>query len=283
MRGAASLGYLLARSSDTLADSATVPVTARLEFLEQFRLAVATDRETPRWPMSLLNSVPDGRERCLLESTSDQIHSLRGLPAAEAALVREVLETIISGQSMDLERFAPATRQHPVALPDDAALEDYAWRVAGSVGAFWTQLGFLTLGRRFSVSTETDLLERGITYGKGLQLVNILRDVGEDLAAGRCYLPVGNPLDHDEILKCHARWVVRANAWVREGERYAATLPCRRLRAATVLPAIIAKKTLASLSGATWERLNSRIKVSRSFVYQALFQAFTQAPGAMCR
>ncbi|MES2660893.1 MAG: squalene/phytoene synthase family protein [Verrucomicrobiota bacterium] len=283
MRGAASLGYLLARTSDTLADSAMVPHEARLQFLDQFGAAVSGNRDVPRWPVSLLNSVPDGHERKLLEGSGDLIEWLRRLPAGEAVLVREVVEIIISGQRLDLERFARTSREHPVALPDDAALEDYAWRVAGCVGAFWTKLGFLTLGDRFSISTEADLLERGIAFGKGLQLVNILRDVGEDLANGRCYLPVSNPHDHAEILACHARWLTRATEWVREGERYAATLKSRRLRAATALPALLAKKTLESLAGATWERLQTRIKVPRSFVYRSLFRALTSAPGTMSR
>ena len=282
MRGAASLGYLLARASDTLADSAAVPADVRLGFLEGFRAAVAGTRELQRWPHSLLNSVPDARERHLLEMARDLVGMLEKLPAAEALLVRKVVETIIGGQALDLERFVGATPGHPVSLADDAALDDYSWRVAGCVGEFWTELGFLTLGGRFSVSTLADLRERGIAYGKGLQLVNILRDVGEDLAHGRCYLPVADPLNLGELLACHARWQERAVGWIREGERYAATLRSRRLRAATVLPAWIAGKTLANLEGMTAEGLRRRVKVSRGFVYRSMIRAFLGDPGRMC-
>ncbi|MES2477167.1 MAG: squalene/phytoene synthase family protein [Verrucomicrobiota bacterium] len=283
MRGAASLGYLLARASDTLADSATLPCAARLGFLEDFRKAVAGSGKVPRWPVALLNSVPNARERQLLEMASDLVGLVDRLPAGEAKLVRRVVEIIISGQVLDLERFSGATREHPIALPDDAALDDYAWRVAGCVGEFWTELGFLTLGKAFAVSTLADLRERGIAYGKGLQLVNILRDVGEDLAAGRCYLPVGQPFAMTELLDCHARWLERATVWVREGERYAATLRSRRLRAATVLPAWIAQKTLEPLAGMTAERLRQRVKVPRSFVYRAMARAIWCNPNDLCR
>ena len=224
MRGAASLGYLLARTSDTLADSGRAPHELRLGFLEQFRAAVAEGRDPPRWPVSFLNTVADGRERRLLEGSGDLVGWLGKLAAGEAALIREVVEIIISGQRLDLVRFAAATREHPVALSDDTALEDYAWRVAGCVGAFWTKLGFHTLGNRFSISTEADLLDRGVAYGKGLQMVNILRDVGEDLSHGRCYLPVANPLDGTALAECHSRWLEVAHRWLREGERYASCL-----------------------------------------------------------
>ena len=283
MRGAASLGYLLARTSDTLADSATAAQQAKYEFLDQFRAAVAGKREAPRWPVALLNSVPDVRERKLLEACDDLIQWLGRLPAGEAALVREVVDIIIGGQKLDMDRFSGATREHPVALQDDAALEDYAWRVAGCVGAFWTKLGFLTMNDRFSISTEADLLERGIAYGKGLQLVNILRDVGQDFSVGRCYLPVADPLDTVALLECHRRWLEIAKCRIKEGERYAATLQSRRLRAATVLPAMIARKNLEALSCATWDQLQTRIKVPRSFVYWSLIRAFTMAPGSMSR
>lgn len=283
MRGAASLGYLLARASDTLADAATAPHGVKVEFLNQFCGAVAGERESPRWPVALLNSVPDAREKKLLEACADLIRWLEKLPAGEAALVREVVAIIISGQKLDLDRFAHASREHPVPLPDDAALEDYTWQVAGCVGAFWTKLGFLTMSDRFSISTEPDLLERGVAYGKGLQLVNILRDVAEDLSIGRCYLPVADPLDTAALLTCHGRWLNTTKSRVKEGERYAATLLSRRLRAATVLPALIARESLETLERATWEQLQTRIKVRRSFVYRSLFRAFISPPDSMSR
>ena len=150
----------------------------------------------------MLNAVADPRERLLLEGTGDLFAWLGRLPAEEAALVREVVAIITGGQRLDLERFAAADGDNPVALEDDAALEDYAWRVAGCVGAFWTKLGFLPMDGRFSDAPEPVLLERGIAYGKGLQLVNILRDLHggsggwQVLSSGRgsarCGAPAGN-------------------------------------------------------------------------------------------
>lgn len=278
MRGAASLGYLLARTSDTLADSAALPVGERQRCLERFRRGVSGEAGFEPWPAAVLNAVPDARERRLLEGSEAVLDWLRMLPGGEAALVREVLEIIISGQELDLQRFARATREVPVALKDDAELEDYAWRVAGCVGAFWTKLGFLTLGDGFSKSTEAKLLGQGIAYGKGLQLVNILRDVAEDLAAGRCYLPVADPRDLTEILACHAGWLDRAERWLDEGERYAATLRSRPLFAATVLPARLARKTLLPLRGARWTDLQRGHKIPRSAVYGSLIRAFLRLP-----
>jgi farnesyl-diphosphate farnesyltransferase len=273
MRRAASLGYLLARSSDTIADTATVPVAERLGLLDAYGAAVEGNGGLPEWSRALLEQA-EPKERILLERGADVLAGLDGLPAGERALVREVVRIIVSGQKLDLERFAGATAERPVALADAAALEDYTWRVAGCVGAFWTKLGLLTLGERFSRASEAWLLERGIAYGKGLQLVNILRDLPRDLAAGRCYLPVADPLDRPALLVAHARWLATALDWAGQGEAYAETLRLRRLRAASVLPAWLAKETLQALEGATWESLERRVKVPRSRVYQLLLKAW---------
>lgn len=275
MRGAASLGYLLARTSDTLADSAVVSAETRLLCLDWFSHALAGEEEPPRWPIPVLNALHDPRERALLEASDDLFAWLDRLPADEAQLVREVASIIIGGQKLDLERFGAASGERPVALTDDAALEDYAWRVAGCVGAFWTKLGFLTLGARFSAQSAEPLIGRGIAYGKGLQLVNILRDLQADLSAGRCYLPLADPHDTQALLEERERWIGRAEEWVGEGIAYADALVSRRLRVASVLPAMIARETLARLRNAGPDALRSRIKVPRSRVYLALLRAFT--------
>lgn len=274
MRDAAALGYLLARTSDTLADSATLPAADRLEALREFGQAVTGHAAPPVWPTALPAAIADVRERELLTRSGDLIAMLRALPPATADLVREVVTTIIGGQQLDLTRFADATAARPIALPDAAALDDYAWRVAGCVGEFWTRLGATTLGSAFSTATTATLLPQAAAYGMGLQLVNILRDLPADLAAGRCYLPVGDPGDRAALLACHARWIEIAAGRVAEGDQYAATLRSRRLRAASRLPALLAGATLDRLRGSTWETLQTRVKVPRRRVYQLLWRAW---------
>jgi farnesyl-diphosphate farnesyltransferase len=279
MRRAASVGYLLARTSDTLADTAAAPTDVRMDSLDGFGRAMAGTVEPPRWPLSLVMAIRDPRERRLLEGSTGIFSWLGRLPAGEAELVREVMGIIIGGQRLDLERFAAADRAHPVALADDAALEDYAWRVAGCVGEFWTKLGFLTMGERFSRAPASLLLEQGLAFGKGLQLVNVLRDLPADLAAGRCYLPVPDPRDVNRLLEEHGRWAQRAREWVAMGFDYAETLASRRLRAATVLPAMLARETLERMRGASWLDLQTRVKVPRARVYLALVRALAGSRG----
>lgn len=277
MRGAASLGYLLARLSDTLADTSAAPMAVRRSCLDAFREAVEGNSDTPEWPPTLLDAVNDPRERRLLEGADHLIAWLRALPEGESGLVREVVGVIIGGQTLDLERFADADPSHPVALANADELEDYAWRVAGCVGAFWTKLGFFVCGPRFSSEPCETLMQRGIAYGKGLQLVNILRDLPQDLTQGRCYLPAVDPRDPEELLRLHDAWNHRAMTEVRQGFVYAESLRSWRVRVATVMPAMLAVQTLDRLRGAGMETLRARVKVPRCGVWLALIRAWAGA------
>ena len=279
MRRAAALAYLLARTSDTLADSASAPPALRLECLDHFARAIAAAQPLPPWPAAVIDGTPDLTEKRLLTATAALLVEFVALPDAEARLIQEVCSIIISGQRLDLERFGNASAARPVALCDEAELDDYTWRVAGCVGAFWTKLGYHTLGSRFSSEAPERLEQHAIAYGKGLQLVNILRDLPADLAGGRCYLPLKNPADPALLSAGRLFWIHRAEQLIASGFAYSAALRQRRLRAASVLPAMIARDTLRLLA-ATPDALQGCIKVPRRAVYQSLIRAFIAPPAA---
>jgi len=270
MRAAASLGYLLARTSDTLADHSGIPLDLRLRALDEFRLGVEGSGGWLDWPSELIAGVTNPKERSLLLKTGDVITALRCLPAAEAVLVRKVVEIIIEGQRLDLERFGNADAQRPQVLENQAALDDYTWRVAGCVGEFWTRLGALTLGERFAAVPLDELVAHGIAYGKGLQLVNILRDLPKDLADGRCYLPVSDATDRQELMLQHQKQLVLARTSIRRGLDYVDGIKGRRLKIASGLPALLAEETLDLLTDITWEALERGVKIKRRRVYFAI-------------
>ena len=68
----------------------------------------------------------------------------------------------------------------PVDLQSWPELDLYCYRVAGTVG--------LMMMRVFGLEDEA-AEPRALDLGRGMQLTNILRDVAEDAAAGRIYLP----------------------------------------------------------------------------------------------
>lgn len=273
MQKPAGTAYLLARASDTIADSATIPAAERMASLDLLARQIAGLAESAPWPQNLIDGTPDPREKRLLENYTSILETLHGIAPASLALIREVLGTIISGQKLDLERFGNATSQNIIALQDDAALDDYTWRVAGCVGEFWTKLGFATLGDDFSKIPLERMLKLGSEYGRGLQLVNILRDLPADLRAGRCYLPVPHPSDEPHLMAVFSEWREVALRCIGSGLEYSKALRSKRLRVASSLPALIGLETLALLHKASFHDLEKGIRVPRNRVYCLLLSA----------
>lgn len=274
MRIPAGIAYLLARASDTISDSAEIPAADRMAFLDLHARQVAGHAEAVPWPQRLIDGTPDPKEKLLLEIHVRILEALRGIEPVSLALIREVVATIIGGQNLDLERFGNASFQNIIALSDDAALDDYTWRVAGCVGEFWTKLGFATLGDQFSKAPPDEMLKLAAEYGRGLQLVNILRDLPADLRAGRCYLPVPDPGDEAKLMANFSAWREIAVRRVGRGLEYSKALRSKRLRIASSLPALIGCETLALLENATLRDLENRIRIPRKRVYSLLLGAF---------
>lgn len=283
MRPATGTGYLLARASDTLADTAGVPVDDRLELLDGF--ADELKGKGSAWRrdglQAFIRCQSHEGEKVLLERLDDCFAELGDLGELQSDAVRKTVGTIISGQRLDLVRFDEAGKGKPRALKNEEELEDYCYRVAGCVGGFWTRIGLLTLGNRFSDSAPDDLDELGVRYGMGLQLLNILRDMTEDLEQGRCYLPVADPLDPAALQEARRVWLEHAGVWLESGRRYASRLKLRRLRAASVLPALIGQDTLDLLKRDT--AMGPKLKVTRGAVRRALWHAWWWPKGTFTR
>ena len=246
LREPVSLAYLLARATDTLADTAAIPAGERLATLDELGQTIAGERELATIEPSLVRFAAqqtDPRERKLIENLHAALDWLNRIEPHDRAEIREVLRTIVSGQRLDLERFAEAAKV--TSLRNQAELDEYTYLVAGCVGKFWTRLGFHHFPKFANRSSE-EMTALGIKYGKGLQLINVLRDRPTDLANGRNYLPA------EEVAKSSIEEVLwrereRAEQGITAGIDYAASLTNWRLRYATALPALIGARTIALL------------------------------------
>ncbi len=267
MRRGVALGYLLARATDSVADTSTAPAAQRLEVLGQMGAAVA-GLLVPEAEAALLAALQgemaaaqqNPAEARLLQRFGEALAALRACTEVEQALVRRVLATIVEGQQWDIRYF----EAYPAVTADEQTLE-YTYRVAGCVGEFWTELGYATMGQEFADPARRELmLQAAVRYGRGLQLVNILRDAGEDAARGRCYL-----------CSDRALWLSRAERWLADGVDYSRRLGGFRLRFASMLPALIGQKTLALLRRQKTAQPGGqhKVKIARRAVYACLWRA----------
>ena len=264
-----SLAYLLARATDTIADTNAVPRAKRIGLLRELQ---SLTRVPALGQLAESQALP--AERVLLERLAECLTLLDTFTVVDRRLIQQLLTTIIAGQIFDLETFPGSPL---VAIADDAALDQYTYRVAGCVGEFWTQMCQAHLPGLENLSVTA-----GVRFGKGLQLVNILRDMPRDYAIGRCYLPVQNPLDPAELQPVYSKWLDVALAHLDAGWQYTLAIPPnqKRLRLACVWPLWIGVKTVVQLRHANPLDAGSRVKVSRGEVYGIMAQSVLRAGNA---
>ena len=253
LRGDVMLAYLLARATDTIADTSAAAPPQRLALLRAARASLDRPAIEGYHADDLLRQQREPAER----------HLLSVLPVLWTRLHRQhdglvagVLDRILEGQIFDLERFGP-----DAAPLDDAELERYTYLVAGSVGEFWTDLCAARLGD-FAIDPVDVMRRRAKHYGQALQLVNILRDRRMDAALGRVYVTEA------EV----GRRTRQARDWLGEGAGYCAALRDGRLRYATLLPALLGWRTL-SLVAAQPPGLLTPAKVPRRELRRWMWRA----------
>ena len=292
IRDQIGLAYLLARTTDTIADTQLVPVDQRSHALQALhkRIMGTSEASLDFGDFACHQDLP--AERLLLEKIEASLSLLLNLTEADRQLVREVLTTITSGQELDLRRFAGASAEHVISLNTDEELEDYTYRVAGCVGEFWTKM---CRAHIFPTAPLDDawLLENAVRFGKGLQLVNILRDIAVDTRQGRCYLPgerlsalglqpkdLLEPQSEPRLRPLYTTYLERAEKHLLAGWAYTNALPrrCIRVRLACAWPILIGLETIKRLRAGKVLDAHQRIKASRGEVRKLLWRSVVRYP-----
>jgi len=127
------------------------------------------------------------------EATGDPAFDALGLVARETGLTMAMADAVIGGFALDAADWQPRS---------EADLMRYCWHVAGAVGVMMA----VVMG---VAPDDEDTLDRAADLGLAFQLANIARDLSEDDAAGRCYIPAEWLAEADlppgEQLKPHNR------------------------------------------------------------------------------
>ena len=272
------LAYLLARTTDTIADTEIVPLAQRLDALQKLRARILARSSTPLNFGELAKQQASPAERLILEKVEDSLAALQKFSPPDQQRVRGVLDIITGGQELDLQRFEGASAENIIALKSANELDDYTYRVAGCVGEFWTQICRAHLFPRAELE-DAQLFGDSIRFGKGLQLVNILRDLPADLRKGRCYLPsleleqaglmpsvLLSPVNEARFRSLYHHYLDVAESHLRAGWNYTNALPRGqvRVRLACAWPILIGVKTIGRLRAAGVLKLRQGVKISHS-------------------
>jgi 15-cis-phytoene synthase len=107
------------------------------------------------------------------QATGEPAFDCLGIVAAECGLTQAMAEDVIAGFALDTAEWRPQS---------EGDLYQYCFHVAGAVGVMMAVV--------MGVSPDDEAtLDRACDLGLAFQLANIARDIAEDAAAGRCYLP----------------------------------------------------------------------------------------------
>ena len=296
LRAPIGLAYLLARVADTISDTTLLPPAKRLFHLRALRARLEGMADTSAVldiTRSLTEEHSISDEYLLLASLPEAFAMLDSLPEIDSTLVRSVVITLTHGMEIDLTTFPPEDSGQIEALESLEDLDRYIYYVAGCVGEFWTDI---TMAHTASLEQwdRRYMAELGVSFGKALQMTNVLRDVPRDLEEGRCYLPeieltrLGvspqDLLEPDSITRVRPLLVTllkRALRHYRAAEEYLLAIPRRnlRLRLAVLWPILIGLATLAKLArNDAWLDPGRPSRVTRGWVYRMMGLSVPCAP-----
>jgi squalene synthase HpnD len=227
--------YSFCRRVDDIADS-DMPRVERLAGLVQWR--------------SDIDALYSGLPRAALNGLAETVRTF--------SLRKEDFLEIIAGMEMDAVE--------DIRAPDWAKLDLYCDRVASAVG----RLSVCVFGIQ-----GDDGKQLAHHLGRALQLTNILRDIDEDAAIGRLYLP-REALDKIGIASTEPIFVVesptlakacvpvveRARRHFAEAERIMARCPRRTVRAPRVMGAVY-RAMLDGMVARGWDPPRQRVRLNR--------------------
>ena len=176
--------YLLCRIADTIEDDAALTDRQKTRFHDRF-LAVIEGREDAEAfardlaPLLSAGVLPD--ERDLVRNTATVVRVMRSFSRREREALTRCLVVMCSGM--------PKFQRNKTlrGLRDLKELGAYCYVVAGVVGEMLTELFCahcpdLAKNRR-------EMKRLAVSFGQGLQMTNILKDIWEDRRDGTCWLP----------------------------------------------------------------------------------------------
>ena len=184
LRDVVSNNYLLCRIIDTIEDEPSLTWTDKRYFSELFVDVVsgqADANDFARKLSPLLSDSTNAAEHELIRYTPDVISITSDFEShqrdALARCVRVMAEGMVEFQ---LNRSSSG-------LADLPHLDRYCYHVAGIVGETLTKL-FCAYSQEIAPH-EDRMMVLAVSFGQGLQMTNILKDIWDDRARGYCWLP----------------------------------------------------------------------------------------------
>ena len=275
LREVVTNAYLLCRIADTIEDDPHLDAETKDAFHNAFLEAAETGRGTEDFAEALWPRLAPSTLQAEIELIRESHQVLRVthrlLPRQRAAILR-CLTTMSRGMSQ-FERSRSRT-----GLDDVAEFERYCYFVAGVVGEMLTEL---FCDHSPQINAKRDEFEaRAVSFGLGLQMTNILKDVWDDYEDGVCWLPrevfESHGYDLSELQPNHngngpafaasmQHMVGVAHAHLQKALEYTLTIPRNEtgIRRFLIWATLLAASTLRKISNQPLYTAGHEVKVSR--------------------
>ena len=185
LRQTVTIAYLLCRIADTIEDDMALSSSQIAEQQGQFLAAIngKLDPETfARTTVALLSNSTSAAERLLVANTSRVLTGYGTLSKPVKTAMWRCIERMSSGMAEYKQR------EKRLGLRNLEDLNRYCFVVAGVVGEMLTEL-FSDYSADIR-HNKAKMMALSASFGQGLQMTNILKDIWDDLERNTCWLPI---------------------------------------------------------------------------------------------
>lgn len=184
LAGIVTNAYLLCRLADTIEDDVGLDSAQKSMFHERF-VAVVDGREAAepfgRDLLPLLSDQVLADERELVRNVDKVIRVTHGFSPEVRASLSRCVRIMCAG----MPRFQRSKSLD--GLEDLDEMASYCYYVAGVVGEMLTELFCLHCPEL--AARKDQMMRLAVSFGQGLQMTNILKDIWDDRRADSCWLP----------------------------------------------------------------------------------------------
>lgn len=286
------VAYLLCRVADTIEDTADLPVSDKERLLAHF--ADCLEESGPAaGPLVEAFAIPRIADELLTREADAVLREFRALGPAACAAIRPWVQEMCRGMAQFARVHSEARPDRLVSLTSVDELDRYCYYVAGTVGHLLTEI-FRLHSPRVTPRHYERLKKLSTSFGLGLQLTNIIKDVADDRQRGWSFVPTQlcslAGVTPEELLDpAHARrarivmdsLIAKAKGHLNDALLYCTALPRSqyRIRLFCLTPLYFAVRTLALA-----ERdprlldVGHKVKITRGEVYRTICAAYVVAP-----
>ena len=191
LANAVRVAYLICRIADTIEDRPDLPADDKAQWLDQLAESLSLSLEQA---IAILHealtafSEPRNDDEWLTRETPRVLQAFFDLDLASQHAIRPWVEEMCRGMRWFAAAYPEPTPGDLAALKDIPAIDRYCFFVAGTVGHLLTDL-FRCHLKRLRPGHYQQLKGLATSFGLGLQLTNIIKDVADDHQRGWCFVP----------------------------------------------------------------------------------------------